>query len=151
TPLRTTRHDALASFSCSSSGNGSGVSLDELPKPGERKVDPIGPIVELVAQLVDALLDEKEVEEGTRRHRVGRKDPRPTDGIEPPAKKGRRHGTMPRGHPRTKRDARLRPRPRAKRRERHVVIGAQHAGDVDERRTLRLSLLERACRLTLEV
>ena len=129
--------------------------------PADRDADPVGPVVELVADLVERLLEQVGVELDAPRRACGRPGggrvpsiarevaargtpPTPTP---PTARRGRRAARARCSSLRTVRARRLRRSTDVRR----VVERAQHAGDVAERRPLQAPLAERARRFAFEV
>src|SRR6185312_11762657 len=126
----------------SSNGALSQGLLEQADDAGHRDAHPVGPVVQLVAQLVDRLLELEDREHGARGRLAGWHQGR-VDGLEVALHEGVAGAILPalRGHPTALQIAG----------RGGVGEGAQHAGDVAQRRALAAALEQRPRRLALEV
>src|SRR5512146_526845 len=130
----------------------SGVALDDVEQPRERNAHPVGTIVDLVAKLVNRLLEHEELEQAAHlRARAGQ--PFDARDVVVAVEERRRRVREPVPPGARHRLARVRPgRSEAQERGVHrVVEGAQHPRHVLERRLLLGALVHRATGLALEV
>src|SRR6266545_1216840 len=132
----------------------SGSRLQELKDPGDRDLDPARSIVQLIAELVDGLLQQHSVEQDL--------DLPPGPGEEGAlrgclhvgAKEGSRHPLVPEKDPRLEEGGVLLRRgsdPSEQPRVGRVVERSEHPGNVAKGRSLDAPLRQRPCRFPFEV
>src|SRR6266404_384916 len=132
----------------------SSLGLEEFQEPFERDLRPLGPVVELVANLVDGLVQEVGVQQDPELRRRLRQQRGGGDGREIAFEERRAHRAVPEPRPRLQGGNVFRTRPghRAEQgRVRRVVEGSQHSRDIPKGGALEPPDAEGPGRLALEV
>ena len=132
----------------------SSLGLEEFQEPFERDLRPLGPVVELVADLVDALVEEVGVQQDPELRRRLRQQRGGGDGREIAFEERRAYRAVPEPRPRLQGGKVFRTRPgrlAEQGRVRSVVEGSQQSSDVPKGGAFEPSDAEGPGRLALEV
>src|SRR5215469_1354526 len=128
----------------------------ELEDAAQRDLHPVGPVVQLVRNLVDALLEQQEGQQDRELALLAWHQAARPDGLEIRAEVRRAHPLAPEARPRLQRRNVFRPKDRARCRADQglmssVVERAKHSRGVAQGRALQAPLVQRAGGLALEI